>query len=211
MGAWMILNPIAVNKIVENPPKNNSSWIFVIILFYVFGYSVLSIGERIILPITEKIKEKTPGKHRDRNSIKRTIQSKPIFTIAINRICKVYKFTQFEKDEINTKEDDKFNFWRNLSLSITQENNTLVYRFTSIALLNLGTATSLISLDILWLLVSLSGKLIPLKTMNINWIVFIVSIIFAYFFLDVYYAFYRRSMEIPFGLAVVKLHDESNK
>jgi hypothetical protein len=212
LGLRALLNqPKLIDNIFTIPPKDNAGWIFLIILSYLSGYIVLSIAENLVLPFIELIPEKIkPKNFRSRKFIEDSIKVKASYKIAIYRISESYKFTSVDDVEKDRTEEENFRFWRNLALAITQENNALVYRFMFISLLNLGVATSLLTTSIVWLILGILKEinLIFTNVIGINLSLVFIMIVISVAFLDRYYQFYRRAMETPFGLVIVKLHEE---
>jgi hypothetical protein len=203
-GLWFTLNqPNETNKIFDTFPKDTSSWIFLIIASYVSGYGVLSIGETIILPVIElllpTLQQLSHIIWKTRNQIRENTKNHADYKAVINQIGELYHLPEIDKIE--------FSLWRSLALAITQENNTLVYRFTFISLLNLGVATAIMSIGSLWILLKATTR--NFVMMDLVWFLMVAFISLLY--LNKYYEFYRRSMEVPFGLALVKMHSSKTE
>ncbi|MBW4554168.1 MAG: hypothetical protein KME35_24155 [Aphanocapsa sp. GSE-SYN-MK-11-07L] len=200
LGFWLILNqPYTIHNISIIPPKDTSSWIFLIIASYVFGYGVLSVGEILILPFIEFflriLKQLGFKAWKTRDQIKEDAKNRIDYKLAINQIGKFYNFPESGMEQ-------EFGLWRSLALAITQENNALVYRFTFISLLNLGVATALLIIDFSRILLKAITR--NFATMDLVW--FLIVAFVSLLYLNKYYEFHRRSMEVPFGLALVKMH-----
>jgi hypothetical protein len=198
---------------ISTPPKDSASWIVWIFASYLTGYLVSSIGERILMPIVEFIMKIIKYKHiQSKNEIEETIRSKMTYTIARERMAESYKFSSVRDIEDGKDEGENFRFWRNLAMGIIQKDNSLVYRFTVISLLNMGVATSLIIVDTIWLVFWIAKyiKITDLNVVDLN-ILFVLLMFAATFFLERHCQFYRRAMETPFGVAIVELHKEVNE
>jgi hypothetical protein len=206
LGLQFIFNQTnKIDNILTISPKDTGSWIFITIASYVFGYGVLSAGEILILPfiefllhIQQKLNLKTCWKTR--NQIKEGAKNRVDYKATANLISKLY-----DLPENDLKED--FSLSRSLALAITQESNDLVYRFTFISLLNLGVATALIIIDFSWIV--LKAITTNFVKMDFIWVLIVACI--SLFYLHKYYEFHRRSMEVPFGLALVKMHNSKTE
>jgi nucleoside 2-deoxyribosyltransferase len=213
-GTWIILNkPILFGFTSLFTFKDTSSWVFLIVSGYILGYGITSFGELIILPIIETIALPLK-KHKftkwlvvniiSKKQEKINIRNRDDFKIMVNQAKKI-----LELDTVNKKD---FGFWRNIALAFSQSNNSLVYRFTYISLFNLGIATVLTLFSILWISLNFFKYLnINSTVMPINHIAIITLFISAYLFLNRYYEFNRRSLQVPFSSAIVNLQEKISK
>jgi nucleoside 2-deoxyribosyltransferase len=209
-GTWIILNkPILFNSASLFTFKDTSSWILLIVSGYILGYGITSFGEIIVLPVAEAIALPL-RRHKltkclvpniiSKEQEKINIRNRDDFKIMVNQATKL-----LELDAVN-KED--FGFWRNIALAFSQANNSLVYRFTYISLFNLGIATVFILFSILWIFLNFikNSTVIP-----INCTAIITLFVLAYLFLNRYYEFNRRSLQVPFSSAIVNLQEKISK
>jgi hypothetical protein len=209
IGFWFIFNqPSFLNNIVSIPPVESSSWIFLTISSYMLGHIISSIGESLLLPAIEFIFQKlNHACFMTREQIIQKFRDRSDYKIAIKRMNELYKFSE---DDIQDKD---FKFWRNLALATTQDNNHLVYRFTSLYLLNLGVATGLLIVSFLWVIFAITEKmhcfLISFLPINIPLVALLIFSSFC--FIERYYQFFRRSIQTPFGMALVKLAEKELK
>jgi hypothetical protein len=206
LGFWIILDKPNLGISISFLSLNDiSSWALLIIAGYVLGYGVTSFSEVIILPVLEWIISNIPLHRLVKSMIPRKqlieeIHERTDFKSMVSKAKEI-----LELDPI--KEED-FKFWRNMALAITQENNSLVYRFTSISLLNLGVATDFIILAFFWCVFAFMKHINVVSiVIPINFSIIGILIFFAFFFLERYYQFNRRAMQIPFSLALIKLQE----
>jgi nucleoside 2-deoxyribosyltransferase len=215
-GTWIILNkpsPFGSTSLLNL--KDTSSWAFLIISGYILGYAITSFGETILLPIIEAISSRLK-KYRitrylvpkfiiSKDEIKEKIISRDDFKIMVRLASQVLKLDAVDKTD--------FGFWRSIALAFNQTNSSLIYRFTFISLFNLGVATVCIFSSLLWIFLNLfnyagitNSTIIP-----INYIIIFALFLLPYLFLNRYYEFNRRSLQVPFSSAIVKLQEKISK
>lgn len=206
LGFWIILDkPNLGISMSLLSLKDTSSWALFIVAGYVLGYGVTSISEVIILPATDCIISNIPvhrfvGAMVSRKEITEKIVKRTDYISVVRKAKEVL--------ELDISGEEDFKLWRNMALAITQESNSLVYRFTSISLLNLGVATDFIILALFWCFSALMKYIGVFSiVIPINFPILVILIIFAFLFLERYYLFYRRSMQIPFSLSLIKLQE----
>jgi hypothetical protein len=203
--------PFLFGSMAIFPVQDISGWILLIVLAYVAGHAISSIGKGLTGYIIEPIFGKFPLGKRKINFVKsgddlrEQIQKRADFYTFVEQIEK-----KFPRLRSIPGEDKNFGFWRNIALS-TSKDNSLVYRFVFISLLNLGIATDLILLAILWLLLWFLSKHGFIQNIEpMNWLVWSFMIFAALPFLERYYQFHRRSLQIPFSMALVALREEDS-
>jgi hypothetical protein len=212
LGIWIIMGqPFLFGSMAIFPVQDISGWILLIVLAYVAGHAISSIGKGLTGYIIEPIFGKFPLGKRKINFVKsgddlrEQIQKRADFYTFVEQIEK-----KFPRLRSIPGEDKNFGFWRNIALS-TSKDNSLVYRFVFISLLNLGIATDLILLAILWLLLWFLSKHGFIQNIEpMNWLVWSFMIFAALPFLERYYQFHRRSLQIPFSMALVALREEDS-
>jgi nucleoside 2-deoxyribosyltransferase len=215
-GTWIILNkpsPFGSTSLLNL--KDTSSWAFLIISGYILGYAITSFGETILLPIIEAISSRLK-KYRitrylapkfivSKDEIKEKIISRDDFKIMVRLASQVLKLDAVNKTD--------FGFWRNIALAFNQANSSLIYRFTFISLFNLGVATVCIFSSLLWIFLNLLNYAGITKStiIPINYIIIFALFLLSYLFLNRYYEFNRRSLQVPFSSAIVKLQEKISK
>jgi nucleoside 2-deoxyribosyltransferase len=216
LGTWIILKkPSLFGSTSLLDFKDTSSWVFLIISGYILGYAITSFGETILLPVIEAT-SLCLKKYRitrclvpefviSKDKIKEKIINRDDFKVMVRLASQVLKLEAVDKQD--------FGFWRNIALAFNQANSSLVYRFTFISLFNLGVATVCIFSIFLWIFLNLSNYIgiTDLIIIPLNYIIIFVLLLLSYLFLNRYYEFNRRSLQVPFSSAIVKLQEKISK
>jgi len=193
-------------------PVDASAWIVLIVAGYVAGHAVTSIGRILVLqlavePLVRLLRKKhwtarlVPTVVRPQDELLDRIASSVSFRRMLAMVREVYNWPEIEQDKASDVHD-----WRNVALSMIQEESQIVYRFMFISLLCLGIATVLILTGTFWLIFGLlricglSALVIPLDP-GLLAVLFLTSLPF----LERRYRFYDISMRIPFAMAMIKL------
>lgn len=217
LGIWVILDqPNLFGSTQLFPISDVSGWILLIAISYIAGHAVSSVGKGltsfIIEPFFQKLFKTCPIFSTYFNFIKsgkelrEQIECRADFSGFVSKISK--KFSSL--DDFSESEKG-FGFWRNLALS-TSADNSLVYRFVFISLLNLGIATDLILIALLWALLTALQKIGLVSSVQVmNWVIWITLLFLSLPFLERYYQFHRRSLQIPFSMAFIALSNEAEK
>lgn len=207
---YMLLEqPTLSNKILIMSSNSAVNWVFYIILGYVIGHALSSIGKNIIVEVLEYLK-----------THKYTKWLLPRFITPKKQLFeKVQKRIDYEQlvskaigyFSIEAEEESDFSSWRSIAMSLS-EDNSLAYRFIFLSLMNLGIATSILLTNILWILLHLiNGHFgISFDLLDFNLVLFILIFLVSLPFLERYYQFYRYSMEVPFSKALVRLQELEN-
>ncbi len=184
----------------------DTAWIFIGGAAFVLGHGLTAFGYQITLKIVDKIASSRIGPKLlpfvvTEAAIEKKLTSDPIFQAF--RLSVIQRFPSMR--EVVSK-DVKLRVWRSLAISLIQKDNQIVYRFTFIALLNLGIASAICISVCLW--VSLwglahSGWNVSVREMNIGMPV----ALFAWtLFIERFYSFNRRAIQVPFSMALVRLN-----
>lgn len=203
--------------------KKNSEyeWALLLGFSYILGHGVISLGNNVIRKWLENIYRSAlarkaltvsggaPGKPKQEwlfsfvmpeKELSERLAQDPIFKAFLASLFKRIPLLAAEANQVTN-----YRTWRNLALSISQEHSHLVYRFTFLSLLNLGTATVLISTSLVWLaLLFVRGFGGPVPVINFNfWLV--VMLVASPLFLERYYSFARIAFQLPISMAIAKL------
>lgn len=196
-------------------------WALLLGFSYVLGHGVISLGSNVIkkwlenIYRSERVREAltdstgTNGK-RDADwifsfvmpekELAERLGQDPIFKAFLSSLFKRIPSLSDEAKQVTS-----FRTWRNLALSIAQEHSHLVYRFTFLSLLNLGTATVLISTSVLWLTLLMGksvGSVVPVIPFNV---LLLVMLFASPLFLERYYYFARIAFQLPISQALAKM------
>lgn len=216
---WILFDqPKLIGSMALLPPEDTVSWVVLIFISYVLGYVVSSIGETIIIRIIDKIvsilrqikiiNRLVPRTIQPENKLFESIRNSPNFQGLIRQVKQDYPWLISD-----TTNEMSFRTWRSIAITIAQENSNLVYRFMFISLLNLGTATVLMMVSILWglnyLLLDRLGFKLSLIDFSLG--VWLVLSLLSLFFIERRYSFYRRTMSVPFSMAVTKLGKDQSQ
>lgn len=191
-------------------------WVFLVGLAYILGHAIASMGFKIIRKIefaylSEGVREALLYGQKDwilgfvspESELEKRLAEDPIYKAFIDCVIKRIPTISSEAKGIT-----KPRTWRNMALSIAPEQNQLVYRFTFIALLNLGISTVSISLFGAWIIMfCLKGLGLDIAVINLNFLAF-AFFVAPYFFLERYYNFNKRAFQVPFSMALAKLGDQ---
>ncbi|MDB9527848.1 nucleoside 2-deoxyribosyltransferase domain-containing protein [Oscillatoria sp. CS-180] len=217
LGIWVILDqPNLFGSTQLFPIGDVSGWILLIAISYITGHAVSSIGKGltsfIIEPSFQKLFKVCPTFStyfsfiKSGKELREQIERRADFSGFVSKISRRFpSLSDFPESEKG------FGFWRNLALS-TSTDNSLVYRFVFISLLNLGIATDLILIALLWaLLIALQKVGMVSSVQTMNWVIWIALLFMSLPFLERYYQFHRRSLQIPFSMAFIALSNEAEK
>jgi nucleoside 2-deoxyribosyltransferase len=187
----------------------SAKWALAITMSYVAGHGVTSMGDTVIVPVTDaligllefvKLRFAIPPAFQRKAKMLQKIESDSVFKAFK---CEAVKFLP-----ALTQADGKsmvFSAWRNVAMSVASTERNTVWRFMFISLLNQGIATVLILLVILQ--IALAG-LAPSSLGNFPlpiWVFWLAVLLAIIFFLERRYVFFRIAMDIPFGMALVEL------
>lgn len=188
-------------------------WVFLIAGSYVIGHAVTSLGFRFTKKLeqayqNERFREAVMTNESEwildfvnpETEIAKKLAVDPIYQAFLNCLLK-----QIPSLSSEAKQSTNPRTWRNMALSLAPEQNQLVYRFTFIALLNLGAATVCICLAVLWcVLLGLKRAQLAVSVADFNFVL-VVLLFLPYFFFERYYNFSRRAFQLPFSMALAKL------
>jgi nucleoside 2-deoxyribosyltransferase len=160
----------------------------------------------IIEPIFESLPlVKSINFIRSETSLKKQIEKRADFYAFVKQVEK--RFPEIRSLDSEYKD---FRFWRSIALSLSKD-NSLVYRFTFISLLNLGIAVDLILISTTWLLLWLFRDYSVIQNVKpVNYFVLSFMIVATLPFLERYYQFNRRSLQIPFSIALATLLEKNS-
>jgi hypothetical protein len=218
LGCLVVLDrPLTLGSVSLFPLTDTFNWVFLVVVGYITGHAVISIGFSVLLPTVEftaRILRKNrltswlvPGVIKPYGELMDGIAKGVAFQAMVKQAKKTYSWLE---SDLNSAKNVRS--WRNVALTISQENSHIVYRFMFISLLNLGMATVLIFLTILWLFISVLNNLaIVSRGVPIDFWIVGILLLSSIPFLERRYQFYRRAMEVPFSMAVVKLQQAATE
>ena len=174
---------------------------------YILGHGITSFGENFTTKWIEYIKSKFPQsallkKVSSKQQLFDYINDNSLFKTFVHTICKEIPHLATHKEQM------RYNDWRNLAMSATQEHSHGVYRFMFLALLNLGIASVLLIMSILLVTLLILNLTLDIDISHYNIYLLVLTFImpFAfYLFAERYYYFYGIAMSMPLSMAIVKL------
>ena len=194
-------------------PTDPAGWVAWIVIGFVAGHAVTSIGENLVIPIVDA----TIGRLAKRlgsqvpNLLKRfkpdrvlfsELRSEPLFDTVIQY------YNSRAGTTLSPDQTKSFLLVRNLAIGLLGEEKYTVYRFMFLSLLNLGVGTVLLISSLvasaLWvtgqkLTISAGDGVCPL------WIAGVVALVGAVLFLERRYRFHGITMSVPFSMAVGRM------
>jgi hypothetical protein len=208
LGLWFLWGqPNTLGSMSLNSIDSNGV-LLILLLAYISGHLCASIGERLILPIVDRIPFV-----KSRPQIAVDIGNSQVFIRAVEQMQSVYpQLNLGEKPNKNNREVSRYvRDWRNYAITIIQENDEIFYRFMAISQLNLGIASAFISLSVIGLLFNLLQRLNVQTPLPPSLLACGTIIVLSGFFLERQQEFYRRSISLPFSLVTVKLTDHNTR
>ncbi len=212
---------LRIGDLTVSRPNSAPGWVFFVAAAYVAGHLVTSLGEHWVLPRLETLASAKSKWAKSQRKLSQWFGRRvPTFLISNNELCERisgtfgYKMVvrtcseaySWSEPQLGSDYISPVRRWRSVALTIAHEQNQTVYRFTFLALLNLGIATVLFLLALIWLgLWELDrfGYSSAVREMSVPGIVLMLLMVVP--FLERRYAFYGMSMRVPFDMAVVKL------
>lgn len=216
-GVWAIFGPVPLGKLSLAPPTTDTGWTLVVVLSYVLGHGITSMGEKIIVEVVGKGGKKWPlkwfpAKNLDTDQeIRRKIAERATTRAVAEAVL----------GKGTTPAADDVRMLRNAAMTMAPEGTPTVMRLTFIGLLNLGVATVLWGVATL-LLGSRAVHLarVALKGENVQtagWAlataagIGVVLFIASMPFLERRFGFYGSSLHLPFDKAAANLAKEKRK
>ena len=188
--------------------------VVVIVLSYVIGHGVTSVGDTVIFPAIDfvvhslrrmKVGFWIPSRIFPPAELSKKIQADPTF-----KLFRAEAATAIPSIRSSLAENMSISSWRNIAMSIAPEQRNTVYRFMFISLLNLGIATVLILIAIAWaVLAYLEHIKISTAHMGFSWLVWSLVFFGSLPFIERRYVFFRIANEVPFSIAFVTLWSKS--
>jgi hypothetical protein len=167
-------------------------WALLLGLSYIVGHAVISLGTLVA------------GKWPDKE-LSEKLAADPIFKSFLT-----FLFLRIPSLSSESGNVTNYRTWRNLALSVAPEQSHLVYRFTFLSLLNLGTATVCVLTAVTWCLLFI-GHLFTAAVPSANhpWVLLILAA--SPLFLERYYYFNGIAFQLPFSTALAKLATSQNE
>ena len=185
--------------------STDSAWIYILGAAFVLGHGLTAFSYQITTKWVEVVASWPIGQKllpfvQTEPNIEQKLKADPIFrAFCLSAIKKIPSMRDI------ASQSTKLRVWRNLAISLIQKDNQVIYRFTFIALLNLGIASAIAISLILW--VSLwglakSGWSVSVREVNAS---MPIAAFAGILFLERFYAFNRRAIQVPFSMALVRL------
>lgn len=185
--------------------STDSAWILILGAAFILGHGLTAFGHQITVKWLEIVASSHLGKTLlpfvvAETDVERNLQADPIFrAFCLSVTRKMPAIRDF------VSQNTRLRVWRNLAISLIQKDSQIIYRFTFIALLNLGIATAIgISLFLwvsLWGLAN-SGWNVSVREMNVG---MPIALFASALFVERFYSFNRRAIQVPFSMALVRL------
>lgn len=208
LGFWTIFEKPDLTPFVVFPPADSAQWVLLVAMSYVFGHAVTSFGKgitkKVLEPLAIPLKRfKVLDFVRPSRQIRDETMKRADFRGVVNLAYQLYPNLLLE-----VSDSKDFGFWRNFALSVAPGNSSLVYRFIFISILNLGIATGLIALSLIWVLANILNQFGFLaNAAPISFLLLVVLLFASIPFFERYYEFHRRALQVPFSMALVKLRE----
>lgn len=204
------LSPILFNR------STDLEWLFLVAIAYVLGHAITSLGFKITKKLeyayqSDCVKGAISNGKGDwflsfvspEKELAKKLSDDPIYKAFVDTLLKRIPALHSDSKEVTNPRT-----WRNMALSIAPDQSQLVYRFTFIALLNLGVSTVCICIFVLWIaLVCLKTFQFPVNAVPLNPLLAVLAVL-PYFFLERFYNFSRRAFQLPFSMALAKLAEQ---
>jgi hypothetical protein len=209
-GLWIVFEvPDSASSVSLLPPTELFDWVLFIVGSYVAGHAVISVGEKLVLKIFDNSATRWAAHALGlkptvfEEQLLESIEESADYRAVVDQARERYRLSDLSGSGAATVYS-----WRNIALSIAQDNSYLAWRFMFISQLNLGMATAALILVGLWIL-----SLVPRSPLEVSvsaglkpW-VFTVLVVVSVLFLERRHRFYEYSMRVPFSMAVVQLHE----
>jgi nucleoside 2-deoxyribosyltransferase len=173
-------------------------WVFLTAFSYIIGHAITSLGFNLV----KIVKIHVWKLHFDFTEEKsaNTFSNDPIYKAFLKTLLS--RIPALSTESIQSTNPRT---WRNMALSIAPEQNQLIYRFTFMALLNLGVATVCFCILVLWaVLLFLKALHFPVYVIDLNYSIVLFAVL-PPLFLERFYSFKRRAFQTPFSMALAKL------
>jgi hypothetical protein len=202
---WFVFGqPTSIGTVPILPISDLFGVLFFIVVAYIAGYAVTSVGETIVMEIAHRL---PLLKSRSETAV--LVRGNRTFEVALSEICRVYPvFAKMQQEPTSQEPKDISRYvrmWRNIAISIVQENEAIIYRFMAVSQLNLGLASAFFSTAIVWLaahILNLAGTQINVIPIQLG--LFILLLIICLPFLERQQEFYMRALSVPFSMVAVK-------
>ena len=184
-------------------------WFLLLAGGYIAGHLVNSVGLRVVLPIAEWIASlfcKEPKNVKSEKKTCKDIATSAVFRSFVKQVRSQYPWTaQIPIDADNLRS------WRSVAMSISQENEQIIWRFMYISILNLGVATVAILTSLTSIFVVAFQRLSWIELRHLPSLTVVGALLIAvFFFVGRRYEFYARALRVPFPMALVKLREQEN-
>lgn len=217
-GFGFVLNiPVQIQSFSILSPKESRDWIVLIAASYVLGHAVTSLGHSLLLPgvesIAVRLKKVTimkfcfarlvPQFVVPESELMDKIKADPVFKVTVDKLVKITPELSGDREKI------KVHSWRNIAMSMAPEQRHTIYRFMFLSQLNLGIATVLFLMAVVWPCASALatwGAIPEARPLN-GWLLAAV-IVALWPFLERRYRFYSPAMQVPFSMALVEMQKE---
>jgi hypothetical protein len=223
LSIWLMLGePTTLGNIQLMPLSDSTGIIGLVVLSYVLGYPVIAIGDTIITPLVRRViaigdtiitplVRRVPALNIGWRKVTKkhdSLSESPKLPVDINAQIAIKQiklhYPHLAGDDSPAPTD--LHYWRNIALSIVQDQTQIVYRFMAVAQLNLGIAAALWSATVIWLLcdMCLKERLPTLQPFDLS--VALCILVASLLFLNRHGEFYRRSISLPFSMVSVRLN-----
>jgi hypothetical protein len=183
---------------------------FLIFASYIMGYAVISFAFQVVVPAMEtvaswKLIAPLLPFVMGEKKISKDLANDPIFLAFQSAVS-----MRLPSIRNVATQNTPLRVWRALAIGIVQKDSPLIYRFTFISLLNIGVATSLILTVLVWLSLAASRIYIAAITVRELNVGLPLALLAALLFIERYYQFNRRTLQIPFSMALIRLEVDSD-
>jgi hypothetical protein len=212
LGLWLILGqPTQLGSLTFANGIDANFWVAYAAISYAIGHGVTSFGENMttwgmlrIAPILRRIslvKLFVPPAVQNEEATYLEIYNSDVFV----------SFVKKRGDEIKPISPDRpvvryVRNYRNVAMTLADAHRDTVLRLTFLSLLNLGIATDIILVGVIWLTLEILRQLqVPVGVMRMQWWILPVLLLCAILFIERYYRLNASALRLPFSMANAQL------
>ncbi|RIH90246.1 hypothetical protein Mterra_00621 [Calidithermus terrae] len=209
LGLWVILGQPTFLSLSTVIPEDVNGWLIFVPVCYTVGHLVNSIAVTVVLPFFEFIISRIIYLYREVRADYNPYYLMPetmLMTLAMGEVSFVSAHERIYGRDLKDTEKAK-GLFRDLRSSVmsrlSPSDRSTIIRFTFTAQFNIGIASALAVLAIVWLSTALfstyyqSLGLTPLRFSYTGWLILLVII---FLFLERYFRFTARSLRTPFSM-----------
>lgn len=220
-GIWLILKlPTTLLEISLVPPDNLFESVIILTFSYIAGHFVISLGHVTSTLLFDSIADKLSGFKKFRNKFPHFISnSKLMEEIFVSKTYLEFNNTIKQKygfDKSISEKSSDVRSLRNIALSTVPVDGHVIHRFMFISLFNMGMSINIICLLVVYVINKIA-HIIPnyhcYSYMDLIYLALsiLISLMVSFLFLERRYSFYKRAMNTPFSMALMRIKTDLQK